>query len=438
MTEDDLELTPKILILGSNPPTRMVTSYRWESIPSTLNVADFDTVILNFEPFRFPEIARSINIDAVPSFEHFARLIFSPASQIIAIGNPFFRLGSNPYLDSTWWLPLRPRFLDETGDTVELKSPEHSSYFEHVATWNFCLSGWEAVDRPFFSAYMQEAGLARADKIRPRVYSIAENRYGRAIGFTIKFEAMSERGGHIGDSGYIEWLPPTTDISVDEAIELILRDRFGIIKEDVAPSWLIDYVLPAEVPINQQIDQLESELGSLGENLNRARINLREASRFKRMLYETGEEALEPVVLDALEVLGAEIELPKVKGKEDGRIIDPSDRLGTLEIKGRLGPLRIGDVRQAHQWVADRIAYEETESKGILIANLNRDKSPSGRGEVFPSNCVKAAKNFEICLLTTTQLLNAIIMHQEGRLKISEFWDSILGARGICELEELP
>ena len=191
------------------------------------------------------------------------------------------------------------------------------------------------------------------------------------------------------------------------------------------------------LPVRDVIAKLEKDITSLRGQLAVAQEELEDVTRLKRLLYETGEGVLEPIVLEALRALGGIIELPKQSGKEDGRLVDPGDRSATLEIKGRSGTLRLSDVRQAHQWVADSIAYEERESKCILIANLHRDKSPADRGEVFPSNCVKAARNFDICLLTTTQLFNAVGLHQSQQLDLRQFWDSLFEARGICSFQEL-
>jgi len=111
MSDKDIKPQRKILVLGGILSTDRVCSHRWDHIPQDLNVADFDTVILDFTPFELYEIAKNIDIDAVPSFQQFARLLFSTASEIIVIGKPFFKLGNNPYLEPIWWLPLTPKFL---------------------------------------------------------------------------------------------------------------------------------------------------------------------------------------------------------------------------------------------------------------------------------------------------------------------------------------
>src|SRR3990172_1770344 len=103
----------RILILGSAPHTRLAKAYEWDKLPADLNISDFDTVIMDFTPFVNPEFAKGINIDLIPGWQQFARHIFSNDSEVIVIGSPNFRLGSNPFLYSTWWLPIAPHFVYE-------------------------------------------------------------------------------------------------------------------------------------------------------------------------------------------------------------------------------------------------------------------------------------------------------------------------------------
>ena len=427
----------RILVLGYSQSSQWFDSYNWSYIPEQLNVADYDVVILNFKPFEIQAVAESVDINRIPRFPQFARLLFSEGAEIVVIGRPFFRLGNGPYLIPTWWLPITPTFLDESGETVQLRDEDFAFYFDHVRHWSFCLSGWEPSHPDFFKAYMTEAGIKSAPYLVPEVHPIAENRYPRPIGFMFKFVSLSQTSKRLRTSGYVIWLPPTTEISEFEAIDLLLRKRYGVLREEAAPHWVEQYYLPDEIPVRKRIEELKSNTAKLDEDLKKTREELETVTRFKKLLYETGEGVLEPVVLDALRELGADTEPAKDKGKEDGRLTDPTGRDATLEIKGRAGTLRVSDIRQAHQWVADSLAYEERESKGILIANLNRDKPPANRGKVFPVNCIKLARSFDISLVTTTQMFHALTLHQQGQLDTSHFWDSVFEAKGVCEFPEL-
>ena len=437
MSEQHSSPKRKILVLGVELPTREVTSYRWDGIPPALNVADYDTVILDLSPFEIEATAEAVDVNSVPSFQQFARLLFSEGSEIIAIGRPFFSIGDGPFLESTWFLPLSPAFLNESGETMSVVRSEFGEYFEHVSSWSFCVGGMDQPNPKFVGEFMLEAGIRYATHLRPGLSAIAKNRYGHPIAFTIVFVAEGKDRRRLVESGIVTWLPPTTDILVGEAILILLRTRYGLLLEQTAPPWISGYSLPAERPIRERIDEIERQVGALVGELQELRDQLSAAENPKGILYQTGEEVLEPLVLEVLSTLGGTTEKPRTKGKEDGRLTDPAGRLATVEIKGRAGPLKLSDVRQVDQWVADRITYEGEESKGILVGNLNRDQAPSNRGEVLPPNCIDAARNLGISIVSTTQLFVALTSYQEGKLNTTAFWDALFGANGAVDLPDV-
>ena len=155
------------------------------------------------------------------------------------------------------------------------------------------------------------------------------------------------------------------------------------------------------------------------------------------MLYETGEDVLEPVVRDALRELKAEVEDPEVKGREDGRAVDLAGRNWMLEIKGPEGSLKLRDVRQLDHWVRDAIAREEWEGKGLLIVNAYHKTPLDQRGDPFPDNCVRTARSFGLCLITTSQLFRALVVHQREELDVNEFWDTLFNTNGACLLPDV-
>ncbi|MBA7687314.1 hypothetical protein ES703_95775 [subsurface metagenome] len=76
-------------------------------------------------------------------------------------------------------------------------------------------------------------------------------------------------------------------------------------------------------------------------------------------------------------------------------------------------------------------------SKGILVANLKNLQDPTNRKGIFPDNCIKAAENLGLCLVTSTQLFNALILLQQNKLNQKQFWDSIFNGIAICKYPEL-
>ena len=159
--------------------------------------------------------------------------------------------------------------------------------------------------------------------------------------------------------------------------------------------------------------------------------------QFAALLYEQGQDALEPVVREALRRLGARVDEAKVAGREDGRLIVLPGRKGMLEIKGRTGTLRLADVRQLDQWVRDAKVDEKWDSKGILVANMLRGLKPQLRKDTYPRNCIEAAEKSGLCLLSTYQVFRALELFQESRLDTVAFWDRVFSASGVCDLSRL-
>ena len=432
----------RILVLGSSNHTKLITAYEWDKLPTKLTVSDFDTVVLNFTPFQDENFAKHINIDLMPNWQQFARHLFSKDSEIIAIGSPQFLLGNNPYLPSTWWLPVELNFIYENGVEIRKIDPIFEFYFAFVNNWSFYLEHVTEKMPDFTVRYLQLSNSA-LDSFRTKISNLAETRFNRPIGFKLCFELlknthrMSQQYELIKSSGLVYWLPEPTEIEISEAIDQILQYRYAIQFERIPPQWVEMFHLPAQQPILNEIHKKERLIGELEKQLQDERQKFMRASQFLKLLYEQGEVVLEPVVRDALRELGAFVEDPGIKGREDGRLVDPFTRNGMLEIKGRVGDLKLSDVRELDNWVRDAVANENWHSKGLLIANLQCNEDPRKRTNPFPKNCVDTAKIFDISILTTTQLFQALVSDQMGKLDRKAFWDQIFSTKGVCNLPEL-
>jgi len=444
LTQIDLEgkVERRILVLGSAPHTKTITAYTWDNLPKRINVADYDVVILNLVPFLEKQFARSVKLETLPGYEQFAQLLFSDASETIAIGNPSIEIGSNPYQRITWWLPpIFPKFSLASGEAIRSVVPEFNYYFKNVKRWYFHTTS--QFNRAFhYNDYLPFLHPI-ASNLHCQVAPVAQTRYKRPIAFRLMFQAVFENTEGIQEklkeSGSIIWLPPTTEISDYEAVNLILRERYNLSLEDEPPTWAERFRLPLQIPIETNIFHLQQEIKQLEEKLIVAQQELEGAVQFRKLLYEQGVDGLEPVVRDALRELGAFVDDPPPKeNREDGRLVDPTGRKGMLEIKGRTKSISLADVRQLDQWVRDALLGEENwESKGIFIANTYCDRPPEQRGDPFPSNCIEKAKIANQCLITTTQLFLALCSHQKGELDIAAFWNTVFGTDGVCSLPEM-
>jgi hypothetical protein len=444
MAESNSEETVRrILVLGSAQHTHLVTAYTWDNLPEALDVADYEVVILNFVPLELDnvEFASSIKTQTLPSWHKFARLLFSEGSEVVAIGMLRDRaIGTQYPLPYNWWLPTMPDVEFSPGDEIQRISPEFEFYFKYVKRWSFYATPTFRELSPTLAGYIQVV-YPQASDFRHLITPIAETRFHHPVAFELRYQAQARKkpGGATGtvESGKVIWLPQTTELTHVEAVDLILRERYRLGFEQMPPSWVDNYKLPRQVSIEDDIQKHERRIQDLAEILAATKKSLQEETRFRKLLYGKGEDVLEPVVRDALRQLGAHVDDPKQRGREDGRLVDPQGRNGMLEVKGRSGTLRLSDVRELDQWVRDAMANEELNSKGILVANMLSDDPPGQRINPFPDNCTRAAKQFGICLMTGTQLFRAFCSHQKNELDIENFWNTIFDTDGVCALPEL-
>jgi len=451
LSDEEPERPRRILVIGSRPTAQAVDSFEWDVLPVDLNVADYDVVIMDLVPLEDEALRRQIDIERMPPPAQFARLIFSDA-ELVFIGLPHLRIGNNPHVELPGpYLPAFPTVVFESGQLIDVVIPETEPYFELVDSYSFHAS------EPFLS-YSSDSSKAfiaavnpAADAFEPVFVPLARTRFGAAVGFTLAFllGRRAEGGEYIQGRRYqpgeaisvgcarsVLWLPAATRVSPSGAVDRLLASRYGLAAQAPEPAWLNDILLPAEIPIRGEIAALTKQRSEVSSQIDRASVDLIRERQFLQLLYEQGEDVLEPVVREALRHLGADVEDPTVKGREDGRLTDPRERSGILEIKGRTGSLRLSDVRELDQWVRDSLIEEGRRSKGILIFNGFSNLNPADRPDPFPSNCVQAAERSGIVLLTTRQVLEALTRLQVGKLNVDEYWDAVFGEDGVSQLPE--
>ena len=232
----------RVLVLGAVPPTCWVTAYTWDNLPKSLNVSDYDVVILNLDPFADKEFARRINVETLPSWQQFARLLFSEGSEVIAVGSPSLNIGNDSsYRSVIWWLPRFPKISFEHGEEIREVAPQFSYYFQHVRRWSFHTAPGviDLLEEP--ARYLVPVS-PEANYVGFAIRSLAQTRFQMSVAFELRFRALQvesqEEFTKIAESGPVIWLPPPTEISAAGAVNLILRERYGVIFEQVAPEWV--------------------------------------------------------------------------------------------------------------------------------------------------------------------------------------------------------
>ncbi len=453
----------RILVLGSRPSTRVVDSFLWDELPAELNIADYDQVVFDLVPLIANDsTAKRVDWNSLPTADQVMRLLKSRDGVLIVVGGrPDLALYEEPEMETrrgrsqqllydvsalytlSCLFPLLPHFnIGERGERIVEVDDNVGWYMDQVGYWT-----WWA-DRDNFdphheciNKYLRESGPT-AKYLHPHMSSLAQTRFGKSVAFSLEYLAMTEPISEIQRHGFdfptnvlthfgpIIWLPQATKVASIEAVDLILHRMLGVSGIKQAPEWSDRYRLPDEEAAAVYLESLRVEARELAERIEIAEKRLREEQRFKKLLYEQGDE-LEEAVWEALEVLGATVHRPAANtNEEDGRLEDSLGKKAMLEIKGRGGSIKLQDVRQLHDWMENALHNEGWEGKGILVANAHLAQDPEQRQQPFPDNCVKAAERYGICLLTSKKLFDEVKATQEGRANPEQFWDFVSRATG--------
>lgn len=438
-----LETVRKVLVLGTSLRTKVVDSYSWDCLPTNLNVADYDLVILNLQPLEDRDLAGRVGrLDPL----QFAQLIFNQSAELILIGDPDVRIGGDSgYIYAKYLLPAWITVRKDVGNTLLDVAPRLEPYLKNVGQWTYYETG--RVDpHPgmFLEHYLHDVAIG-ANKIGAEIIPLAVNRAGKAVAFQLVFTACYQQHLYtplteIIKSSPVTVLPIPTTVPTEEGIRLVLG-MYNVSLESECPAWIGEYVLPHHQAALRTTLDLASDLELAKQRLEAAQKEVQEERRFCALLYEQG-EPLETVVREVLILLGAEVDNPG-KSRVDALVIDPKDRCYAVEIKGRATAIKLEDVRQCHDWVNDQVCNDPgAEFKGLLIGNHYCKTEPGQRARAFEPNTVETAKRFKLALLTSLQLFEVLARLQTGTLDNSEFWDVLHNTDGVCtfswERQEAP
>jgi len=430
----------RILVIGSKGHSREVTCVTWrESIP---NVADYDAVFIDLTPLDDEyDLPDPTYYKTLPTRDAFAKLLESGGRVWVIAVPPVSRKWEEGVTWSNYeWCPILPELCFENGETIKNVENPYDAYFAHLKEWSFY---FEEMDKSFLHHwYHLEATLVpELSWVEIKTFPLAQNRYNKPLGigacYTVheghKFEGFPVQH-HKEVAGRMYFLHPPSEISSKEAIDILLRDLFGIRIRELEPEWATGLKVPEQDTIEKKIKEAEDTIKAEQAKIDTASAELAERRKFVELLYQKGQR-LQEFVWEALENIGATVIRPTVDNEEDGWISTPFGE-GVLEIKSSKGSASFDDIHQLDGWVLNG-KKKGKEYKGILVGNYFCDKPLTSRGKPFPANVIKEAEKREQCLLTTQQLFEAHCTVQEGA-DGKAFLQKIMTAVGPCTLVEKP
>ncbi len=451
----------KVLIIGAKGYQMISKEIRvecrlWSDIGKIKNIRDYDTLVLDLLQITENSRRQGVKWDkfgALLDFHSTADILFN-GGMIIVVGDPRFSVGGQkgkevkrkgisepvPFLK---WTGITFDWDSEPGDTLVFKDDyEHrkfTDYVEKIGKWEYSLGACR-IDMDVLSQRFNLDYIRREEReMRLARDYFCCNRYKNALAFTLRYHYCDLRYGReevLEASGPMLFLPALS-ISEDETLQLILACICGIEADLPEPEWLSEFSAPGQNAVDAEITQIEGELQTQLEQLDRAHHQQAERRKCLRLLYER-EYGLEPVVRDTLRGLGAHVEDPTEKNKEDGWVVVKVGNItyeGVLEIKSTRSDSFGEDGRkQLLDWIDRGRTLREKKYKGIFIGNSAVDKPLTERPWAFGDSWTKAAELSGICAMKTEDLYVIHLLKARGLVELDIFWKDIFETNGVFDL----
>ena len=241
--------------------------------------------------------------------------------------------------------------------------------------------------------------------------------------------------------GHIVLLPSDYDVDNGEIIERCIKKLLEGREATPQPSWAKAISVPGQeeliskiTQINKQVDTLEKEReGLISDNI--------QLERWKWLLWEKGKHQLEPVVREALTLLGCRVE-PQPDKDSDGLVTcDYGNAL--LEVVGSEGTIKIGKLSQLTRNMSSYFEKKEGKIKGILVGNpfcgkpLDQRPPEDTQSKPFGKELIDAAEDLSIAVLLSSDLYVVVCRILDDELPETEkrsLQKRIFNGKGLVKL----
>lgn len=451
----------KVVVIGGKGYQRtaeglQVDCFLWTQIGNIKNIRDYDTIILDLLPLEDENGRKDV------SWEHFCSLldfhstmdVLLNAGMIIVTGDPRFTLEwkeergeKNSHTSKSQaflaWTGVDFAWDPESGDTVIFEDDyDHRCYAEYVKKlkrWDYSLGTCHINGDTLSSRFNLDYIEKQSRDIHLSKDFFCCNRYKNALAFALRYEfrKYEYRDWHVVESsGPIVFLPKIS-LPQDDTTQIVLTEICGIATNLPEPEWLSEFSAPGQKAIDDEITRIRGELNNTFDRLENTQRQRDECRKCLKLLYER-EYALEPIVRDILRGLGAHVEDPDEKNKEDGWIVvkvGDMNREGVLEIKSTKSDTFSEEGRkQLLDWIDRGRTLREKNYKGIFIANSAVDKPPKERPWAFSNSWSKAAELSGICAMKTEDLYVIHLLNAKGKLDLESFWKEVFETSGIFSM----
>jgi len=241
-----------------------------------------------------------------------------------------------------------------------------------------------------------------------------------ASAFNTHTLALAKREG----LGHVILLPSQYSSDNGELLERCIIKLSGDKETTPQPNWAKDILVPGQSELNSNIIEVSDQIDALEKQRETFVNDNQKLERWKYLLYEKGKHQLEPMVRDALALLGCNIE-PQPDKDSDGAVI--SD-YGTalLEVVGSERTIKIEKLGQLTRNMSSFFETKRSKVKGILVGNpfcdnpLDNRPTKNTQKQLFAKELIESAEQLSITVLLSTDLYQVVHRILGGELSDTE------------------
>lgn len=442
--------TRKLLLIGATGYDRNKDGLRldcvgWDKLCEIANVRDYDVLVLNLLSIATEAARKKVDWAKFSELLDFpsATDILTHSGTIVVLGDPRFEIPKpkgTELTPFTEWTGANFHWDSQPGDTVKVNDSwdyrEFNEYGKYLRKWNYSL-GRCSQNRVVFEEQWDSHVFERKGwSASVQILTACSNRYGHALAFCVRHRIGDEYHVRI-PYGLIYFLPEIS-LDEDETLLIVLRDFCDAASQLPEPEWVSGFNVPGQKAIDERIAQIKATLAEQQAALEKVTVERVKARTCLKLLYER-EYALEPVVRGILRQLGATVDDPVEKNKEDGWVtiqVVGKTYEGVLEIKSAKSDQFSEDGRrQVLDWIARGQTLRDKNYKGIFIGNSAVTKPIKERPDAFSDSWKKSAKHSKICAIKSEELYFIYLLHKQGKVNLDDFWTKLFTTDGIFDIK---
>jgi hypothetical protein len=207
-----------------------------------------------------------------------------------------------------------------------------------------------------------------------------------------------------------------------------IRNTLLTSAEGSAPDWVGQVTLPGLDASRRRMEDAEAKLDELEAELDEARNEYRATELYRRVLWQEGKYGFELPVREALKLLGlTEYSTPDMPG----RFAYKGDQL-MVEAESSTGAVGMDPHYRLRQRIEERIVDDAREPpRGLIVVNGYREIEPARREQEHLDALRVASESMRYCVITASQLFEAVKDKLEGRGDADAFCQKLLTTDGV-------